>query len=162
MNPHQACGIVVFADEKQIDTCANSLVYKRSYAMHYAMYGFIITLVILLITSSFFIKNGEENKNTNLLIILFFGFILAGVTYLTYNWGYESADRASVELAYSQDKQELDSRKGHTTREDNVADLIQDRQRVAAAYNQGYQTNNRFNSRNSNSRIFNNGFSYNF
>ena len=50
---------------------------------------------------------------------------------MSYNYGYQSADYESVLMAYNQDQQELASRTGFKTREDNVADLIRDRQRIA-------------------------------
>ena len=132
INPHSACNTIVFESKDQVNTCANSLAYKRNTAIPYAIFGFFIAIIIGAIVASFFISKDATGKQTNTtMTALIFVLILISITFMSYNYGYQSADYESVLMAYNQDQQELASRTGFKTREDNVADLIRDRQRIA-------------------------------
>lgn len=149
MDPHSACNTYVFTDMEQVDACANSKQYKQTGGRIYALFGFIISIILTFIIINMFATESTESGSTGYLsskmrfgiAAVFVGF----VTYMAYNYGYSAADYNSVLMAYQQDKQELDSRKGFASRESNIADLVQDRKNIASAYNQGRSTgrNNR-------------------
>ena len=95
-------------------------------------------------------KYDTNGKPVSPFIKLFFMIFITGVTYMSYNYGYEQADYNSVLMAYQKDQQELDTRQSQfSSREANVLDLARDRQRERAAYNSGRRTGHREYGRNS-------------
>lgn len=132
MDPHQACNTDVFTNMKQVNVCADSKAYKQSTAMVYGIVGFIVAMILSVVLSTIFFAsdvadavskptkydtNGKppevkppEVKPVSPFIKLFFMIFITGVTYMSYNYGYEQADYNSVLMAYQKDQQELDTR----------------------------------------------------
>lgn len=147
MDPHQACNTDVFTTMKQVNACADSKAYKQSAAMVYGIVGFIVAIILSVALSTMFFAsdvadavskptkydtNGKppEVKPVSPFIKLFFMIFITGVTYMSYNYGYEQADYNSVLMTYQKDQQELDTRQSQfSSREANVLDLVRDRQR---------------------------------
>ena len=162
MDPHQACNTDVFTTMKQVNACADSKAYKQSTAMVYGIVGFIVAIILSVVLSTMVFasdvadavskptKYDTNGKPVSPFIKLFFMIFITGVTYMSYNYGYEQADYNSVLMAYQKDQQELDTRQSQfSSREANVLDLARDRQRERAAYNSGRRTGHREYGRNS-------------
>lgn len=183
MDPHQACNTDVFTTLKQVNACADSKAYKQSTAMVYGIVGFIVAIILSVVLSTMFFASDvadavskptkydtndkppevkpPEVKPVSPFIKLFFMFFITGVTYMSYNYGYEQADYNSVLMAYQKDQHELDTRQSQfSSREANVLDLARDRQREREAYNSGRTVHRDYgrNSYGSNSGININGW----
>ena len=151
-NIRDTCGVLVFSDEKQVSDCAKSVQYKRTSAFTPAIIAFFVTFFITLtIAQNYFTgaadKVGNKSISPTGAALIFIGTAL--VTYLAYNWGYDSADGSDLRVLYNADQAELKSREVNFpgNMQGNINDLISDRQNQRQAYAMGRHTgyNNRYN-----------------
>lgn len=132
-NVHDACNIIVFDNESQINSCANSMNYKFYNGFSSLVIGIIISIILCIIL----LKN---NTSKFLCFIIVISILSAAFAY-----GYYSADKASVKAEYDRDQIELDSRQSKfTDRASNISNLISERG-LKKELDRQIQANNRYN-----------------
>lgn len=145
---HKLCNTLFFKDQNQVDNCYNSKLYKQKYAVQYVIIGFIISTIIAFIASSILYDQNKAKASYNKILIgiLFIGVIAS--TYLSYIYGYNSADIETLNMALSEDQAELARIQNRYKSVDDAMDnIISDRKNIQNAYSQGYNQVNWRNSR---------------